>query len=284
VSSSQAATLLGVGAILLWATLASLTALSRAIPPFEMIAIVFLIGGGVVLLAAALRGRLARAIPTPASFALGVAGFFGYHALYFAALKLAPPAEASLIASLWALFTVLFSALLPGHRLRASHLVGAVLGLVAAAVLVWDKLGHGEPSSTSTLGFVLALACAFVWSSYSVLSRLFADVPSESIAAACLVTSALAFFTSLTFETWTPPETTSWLALIGLGLGPVGAAFLLWDIGMKGGSVPVLGVLSYASPILSTALLVALGLAQATWSLAVACALMVAAAAIATRL
>jgi len=283
VPSSKAATLLGVGAILLWATLASLTALSGAIPPFETTGIVFVIGGGVVLLAAALRGRLALVMPTPASLALGVAGLFGYHALYFAALKLAPPAEASLVASLWALFTVLFSALLPGHRLRASHVLGATLGLAAAAVLVWDKLGTGNPSPSGTLGFILALACAFVWSSYSVLSRLFAHVPSESIAAACLVTSALAFFTSLAFETWIPPEPTSWLALIGLGLGPVGAAFLLWDIGMKGGSVPLLGVLSYASPILSTALLVVLGLAQATSSLAFACALMVAAAAIATR-
>ena len=282
--SSKAATLLGVGAILLWATLASLTALTGAIPPFETTAIVFLIGSVVILLTAVARGRLARLIPTPASLALGVAGFFGYHALYFAALKLAPPAEASLIASLWALFTVLFSALLPGHRLRASHVVGAMLGLAAAAVLVWDKLGTGAPGPTGTLGFALALACAFVWSSYSVLSRLFAHVPSESIAAACLVTSALAFFSSLAFETWLPPEPTQWLALIGLGLGPVGAAFLLWDIGMKGGSVPVLGVLSYASPILSTALLVGLGLAHATWSLAFACALMVAAAAIATRL
>lgn len=281
--SSKAATLLGIGAILLWATLASLTALSRAIPPFETTAIVFLIGGTVVLLAAATRGRLADAIPTPASLALGVAGFFGYHALYFAALKLAPPAEASLIASLWALFTVLFSALLPGHRLRSAHVVGAMLGLAAAAVLVWHKLGSGERGPTGTLGFALALACALVWSSYSVLSRLFAHVPSESIAVACLVTSALAFVSNLAFETWVPPEPTSWLALIGLGLGPVGAAFLLWDIGMKGGSVPLLGVLSYASPILSTALLVVLGLAEATWSLAVACALMVAAAAIATR-
>jgi drug/metabolite transporter (DMT)-like permease len=283
VPSSKAATLLGIGAILLWATLASLTALSSAIPPFETTAIVFLIGGAVVLLAAATQGRLAHAIPTPASLALGVAGLFGYHALYFAALKLAPPAEASLIASLWALFTVLFSALLPGHRLRGAHVVGAMLGLAAAAVLVWHKLGTGERGPTGTLGFALALACAFVWSSYSVLSRLFAHVPSESIAAACLVTSALAFVSSLAFETWVPPEPTSWLALIGLGLGPVGAAFLLWDIGMKRGSVPLLGVFSYASPILSTALLVALGLADATWSLAVASALMVAAAAIATR-
>ena len=151
-------------------------------------------------------------------------------------------------------------------------------------MLVWDKLGAaGTAGSTSGLGFALAFACALVWSSYSVASRLFAQVPSESIAVACLGTSALAFLSSLAFETWTPPDTLSWLALVGLGLGPVGAAFLLWDIGMKGGSVPLLGVLSYASPIVSTALLVALGLAQASWSLAVACGLMVAAAIIATR-
>jgi drug/metabolite transporter (DMT)-like permease len=283
VASSKAATLLGAGAILLWATLASLTALRGAIPPFETTAIVFAIGGGVILLAAAARGRLALVRPTPASLALGVAGLFGYHALYFAALKLAPPAEASLIASLWALLTVLFSGLLPGHRLRSAHVVGAFLGLAAAAVLVWDKLGAGAAGSTGRLGFVLALACALVWSSYSVASRLLAHVPSESIAAACLVTSALALLASLGFETWISPQPAQWLALAGLGLGPVGAAFLLWDIGMKGGSVPLLGVLSYASPILSTALLVACGLAQATWSLALACALMVAAAAIATR-
>ena len=282
-ASTKTATLLGAGAILLWATLASLTALRGAIPPFETTAIVFAIGGGVVLLAAAVRGRLALVWPTPGSLALGVAGLFGYHALYFAALNLAPPAEASLIASLWALLTVLFSGLLPGHRLRAAHVLGALLGLAAGAVLVWDKLDARGAGATGALGFGLALACAFVWSSYSVVSRLYAHVPSESIAAACLATSALAFLSSLAFESWVPPEPAAWLALAGLGLGPVGAAFLLWDIGMKGGSVPLLGVLSYASPILSTALLVALGLAQARPSLALACGLMVAAAVIATR-
>ena len=59
----------------------------------------------------------------------------------------------------------------------------------------------------------------------------------------------------------TPTDTLSWLALAGLGIGPLGGAFLLWDIGMKKGNVPLLGVLSYAALILSTALLVALGLA-----------------------
>src|SRR4029077_14168051 len=97
-------------------------------------------------------------------------------------------------------------------------------------------------------------------------------------------TAALAFVCSLLFEQWTmPADRTAWLALVGPGLGAVGAALPLWAIGMKVGSVPLLGVLSYASPIISTGLLMLLGLAAPTWALAIACVLMVLAAIIATR-
>jgi drug/metabolite transporter (DMT)-like permease len=282
--SSGSATALGTGAILLWATLASLTALRGPIPPFQTTAIVFAIGGGLIIAVAALRGRLGLLRPTPASLALGVYGFFVYHALYFAALTLAPPAEASLISSLWALLTVLFSGLLPNHRLRLVHIIGALIGFAAAALLVWEKLGAVQRMDTAPLGFVLAFGCALVWSSYSVASRMLSAVPSESLAAPCLVTSVLAFLCSLLFEQWTtPPDARSWIALVGLGLGPLGAAFLLWDIGMKQGNVPLLGVLSYAALILSTGLLILLGLAEPTWQLGVACLMMIVAAAVATR-
>jgi drug/metabolite transporter (DMT)-like permease len=288
--SSRPATALGLGAILLWATLASLTALKGPIPPFETTAIVFAIGGALMVVLAVLRGRAALLMPTGASLALGVYGLFVYHALYFAALSLAPPAEASLITALWALLTVLFSGLLPGHRLRAAHVVGALMGFAAAAILVHDKLGGAVSGSGASFagarwGYLLALGCALVWSSYSVTSRLLASVPSESLAAPALLTAVLAALCSLAFETWTAPASgVSWAALIALGLGPLGAAFLLWDIGMKKGDVPLLGVLSYAALILSTAALVALGFAEPAWTLALACALMVAAAVIATRL
>ena len=283
-ASSGAATTLGMGAILLWSTLATLTTLKGPVPPFQTTAIVFTIGAGVSVLVALLRSRLHCIRPTAASLALGIYGLFGYHALYFAALKLAPPAEAHLISSLWALLTVLLSGLLPGAGLRLRHVLAAFLGMAAAAILVWDQLDLVQGTDAKRLGFALALGCALVWSTYSVGSRLLAGVPSESIAVSCLATAALAFVCSLLFEQWTmPADRTAWLALIGLGLGPVGAAFLLWDIGMKGGSVPLLGVLSYASPIISTGLLMLLGLAAPTWALAVACVLMVAAAIIATR-
>jgi drug/metabolite transporter (DMT)-like permease len=282
--SSKAATALGAGAILLWGTLASLTALSGPFPPFQTTAIAFTVGGTGLVLAAIIGGRASNLRPTPASLALGIYGLFAYHSVYFAALKLAPPAEAHLICSLWALLIVLFSALLPGNRLQPAHVLGALLGLGAAVMLVWDRLAANTATDTAPLGFALAFSCALVWSTYSVASRLLAAVPSESIAVSCLATGILAFLCSRLFETWVMPgDFVAWAALIGLGAGPVGAAFLLWDIGMKRGDVSLLGVLSYASPVISTGLLVALGIAEATWLLAVACGLVVAGALIATR-
>ncbi len=283
--SPNTATALGVGAILLWATLASLTAVKGAVPPFATTAVSLAIGGAIMAAVALVRGRPGLLKPTPASLGLGIYGLFVYHALYFAALSLAPPAEASLITSMWALFTVLFSALLPGHRLRPGHIIGALLGFAAAFVLTHDKLGGtGSDLSDVRWGYVLAAGCALVWSSFSVASRLLAAVPSESLAAPALASAALAALASLAFEAWIAPQDwVAWAALAAIGAGPLGIAFLLWDIGMKKGHVPLLGVLSYAALIISTALLVILGFAEPAWTLAVACALMVAAAVVATR-
>jgi len=282
---SAFATALGFGAILLWSTLATLTALKGpAIPPFQTTAITFAIGGLLLLAFAVARGRAKALAPHAKAFSLALYGLFAYHALYFAALRLAPAAEANLIASLWALFTVLLSGLLPGHRLHRRHLVAALLGLGAAALLVGGKGSSTGIYPSRVVGLGLAFACAFVWASYSVMSRLVAAIPSESLALPCLATSGLSFAASLAFEQWTAvPSATAWVALSLLGLGPVGAAFLLWDIGMKRGHIATLGVLAYASPIISTLLLVLLGLAEASIALAVACVMMVVAAGIAVR-
>lgn len=284
-AAAPLATTLGFGAVLLWSMLAALTALKGgAVPPFQTTAMTFAVGGLLVLAVSAVRGRLAAVRPTRASFALGLYGLFVYHALYFTALRLAPAAEASLVTSLWALFTVLFSGLLPGHRLLPRHLGGAALGLAAAALLTWDGLGTDGGRDGTGLGMLAALACALVWSSYSVASRLFADVPSDALALPCLATAALSAIACTLFEGWVaPPTAGSWAALVLLGLGPVGLAFPLWDIGMKQGNVALLGVLAYAAPVISTGLLVALGLAEARGTLAVACLAMVAAAWVASR-
>lgn len=275
-ANARTATLIGCIAIALWSTLAGLTVATGAIPPFELAALTFAIGGLLGLAYTAWRGRLvALSQPWPV-WLLGVGGLFGYHALYFAALKLAPPAQAGLIAYLWPLLIVLLSAFLPGGGLAPRHILGAVLGFGGVVVLIY---GRGDALSLpiqALRGFALALLCAFVWAIYSVLSRRFAGVPSEAIAGFCLVTAVLAAAAHQMFETsvW-PAHLMPWLAILALGSGPVGLAFYVWDYGVKHGDIRFLGVASYAAPVLSTLILVAFGAAQANAALALACALIV---------
>jgi len=274
------ATLIGFGAILLWAVLALMTAASGAVPPFELAALTFTVGGTAGLIYAAARGKLAAlAQPWPV-WLVGVGGLFGYHALYFAALRAAPPAQASLVAYLWPLLIVLMSAALPGETLRLKHIVGALLGFCGAALLLWDKVGDGRPS----FGLALALGCAFTWSSYSIASRFLKKVPTEAVAGFCLVTATLAAACHAAFETTVWPTRPSEIAaILGLGLGPVGLAFYVWDYGVKHGDIRLLGVASYAAPVLSTLVLVLAGFAPATAALGLACAAIVGGAVIASR-
>ena len=74
---------------------------------------------------------------------------------------------------------------------------------------------------------------------------------------------------------------TEWVAIIGLGVGPVGAAFFAWDYGVKRGNIKLLGTLSYASPLLSTVMLILCGRAQPSWNVVVACLMIVGGAALA---
>jgi len=280
------ATLVGCLAVLMWATLATLTVSLKSIPPFQLLAMAFGVAFVVGSLWLLLSGGAKRfsVFVQPLSFWLSaIAGLFIYHALYFVALRLAPAAEANLINYLWPLLIVLFSALVPGGaRLRAAQLIGAVMGLAATGLLIGGggKLG----AVTGNLwGYIAAVACAFVWSSYSVLNRRFSEVPSEAMIGVCGVVALLGATTHLLFEPASAQlARAEWLALLALGCGPVGLAFLVWDYGTKHGDLPLLGTLAYGAPILSTLLLVALGLAQPTIGLLLAVGLVVGGAWIAT--
>jgi len=281
--ASSAATAIGLCAIVLWSALAVLTAASGEVPPFELAALTFAIAGGLGLLYAAARGRLGALVQPWPVWAVGIGGLFGYHALYFAALRRAPPAEASLIAYLWPLLLVLFSALQPGERLSARHLIGATLGLIGVGALFAGKSDGALFSGGSWAGDALALCSAFVWSIYSVASRRLKEAPTEAVAGFCLATAFLAALCHFAFEATVAPATAyQWLAILGLGLGPVGLAFYVWDFGVKHGDIRMLGVAAYAAPVLSTLILVAAGFAPATLALALACALIVAGAAVAS--
>ncbi|MGH6923822.1 MAG: aromatic amino acid exporter YddG [Propylenella sp.] len=276
------ATLVGFTAILMWSLLALFTAASGTVPPFQLAAMCFAVGSlvGLVWIVAGNRWRdLAQPWPV---WALGVGGLFGYHALYFTALRNAPPVEAGLIAYLWPLLIVLFSALLPGERLRWFHLAGAALGLGGTALIV-SRGGVAFEARYGT-GYLAAFGCALTWSAYSVLSRRFRDVPTAIVAGYCVATALLSALAHVLFETSVWPATSGeWLAVLALGLMPVGAAFYVWDHGVKRGDIQLLGVASYVAPLLSTLILILAGFGDFTLRIALAALLIAGGAALASQ-
>jgi drug/metabolite transporter (DMT)-like permease len=275
------ATVVGFSAVLMWSLLALLTIGSTPVPPLQLNAICFAIGGliGLVWTVRSGLGKL-RGISLSV-YAFGTLGLFGYHFLYFTAFRLSPSAETGLVAYLWPLFIVLFSGLLPGERLRVPHVTGALVAFSGAAVIV---LARDSGSGGSAFGLALAFLCALTWAGYSVLSRRMGQTPTESVTVFCLATAVLSLIAHLILEdTVWPQGPTGWVSVVALGIGPVGAAFFTWDIGMKKGDIQLLGVASYAAPLLSTVTLVAVGLARPTWTLLIAAVLITAGAALAAR-
>jgi Predicted permeases len=277
-------TLIGFSAILMWSLLALLTAASGTMPPFQLTAVCFSIGTLIGAIAIIRNPALVKSFRQPWQvWALGIVGLFGYHFLYFTALRNAPAVEAGLIAYLWPLLIVVGSALLPGERLGWHHVAGALMGL-AGTVMILTRGGNAGFGGGHLIGYGAAFLCALTWSGYSLLSRRFGDVPSVVVTGFCAATAILSALSHLALETTVWPETTGqWLAVIALGVGPVGAAFYTWDYGVKHGDIQVLGASSYAAPLLSTLVLILFGFGEPTLAILLACLLITGGAALAAR-
>jgi len=280
------ATLIGATAVLMWGLLALFTTLTGNVPPFLLAALSFGIATVMIVSKWLVRGEnvVAHLRQPFGAWALGVGGLFGYHFFYFMALRNAPPVEAGLIAYMWPLLIVLFSALLPGERLRWWHVTGAIIGFFGAVLLVTGGSGIGNFKSQYVLGYAMAIACALTWSAYSVVNRRFSRVPTDTVGGFCTVVALLATVCHFAFEKTVLPETwDQWLAVFGLGLLPVGAAFFTWDYGTKHGNIQALGAFSYAAPLISTLVLIAAGKGEASWVVAASCVLIIGGALIASK-
>lgn len=264
-----------LGAIALWATLATLGVSLRHVPPFLLTGVALLIGS-LIALPWIWRGRSALRLPLR-TLGLGVYGLFGYHFLLFLALRSAPPVEANLVNYLWPLLMVVLPpVLLVGVPLRPIHVVAALLGFAGAALAI---VGGGVSASASWhSGYALAAASAFVWASYSLWCQRVAPFPTAAVGVFALVSGLLSLACHAALEPSVVLSAKDWWLLAAMGLGPLGAAFFLWDIALKTGDVRQIGVLSYITPLLSTALLMLVSGRTLTWNIAGAAVLILGAA------
>jgi len=269
----------------MWGFLAFLSKSAEAIPPLQLNAMGFFVGGFVGLISWLFRPRAYEVLfgQKWQVWALNVGALFGCHLLYFIAIRNAPVVEVNLIAYTWPLLIVVFSALAPGEKLKWYHAVGVVLG-VAGAFIVISKGQINLLSSGVQLGHIIAIPYAIMWAGFSVLIRKYGYVPSDIVSGFCFACAALSGVAHFAIEpTIWALSSSQWLAVLGLGLLPMGLAFYAWDFGMKHGDRLILGVSSYAAPLLSTLILIVSGFAVYHWSIAIGCLLITVGAVIAAK-
>ena len=273
------ANLYALGAIALWASLASLGVSLTHVPPFLLTGIALVIGS-VPAWPLVLRDPSQWRIP-PRTLALGVYGLFAYHFLLFIALRNAPPVEANLVNYLWPLFIVVLApVVLPGVALRLPHVLAALLGFGGAAMAI---AGGRELSGTLAWGYLPALAAAFIWATYSLLTKRVAAFPTTAIGLFGLVSGLLSLLCHVLLEPAVTLHARDWALLAVLGLGPLGASFYLWDKALKLGDPRHIGILSYLTPLASTALLMTVTGRPLSWSITLAAVLIIGAAVMGTR-
>lgn len=275
------ANFLALGAIALWASLAALGVALSHVPPFLLTGLALLVGS---LIALPLSRFDLRQWRVPAStLALGVYGLFGFHFLLFIALRHAPPVQANLVNYLWPLGIVVMAPLfLPGVTLLARHVFAALLGFAGAALAI---LGGASGASDTgwAWGYLPALASAFIWASYSLLTKRVRAFPTAAIGSFALLSGVLSLLCHVLLEPAVALSTQDLLLIAVLGLGPLGGAFFLWDAALKRGDARQIGVLSFLTPLLSTLTLLLVRAEMPSLSIGLAALMIVGAAVIATR-
>ena len=267
------ADLLTLGAIFLWASLASLVTLLSDIPPLLLTGIGLIIGAAVSI--PSLRfGIMPWKVPAK-TLLLGVYGLFGYHLMLFLALQNAPAVEANLVNYLWPLLIVLLSPIFTKSlALNFRYVLAAISGF-AGAVIAITYNGSGLESLSIEVGYFFAFAAAVIWATYSLATTKVPSFPTPAIGLFALVSGLLAIGAHFLFEPAAAISSSDWLLLVVLGAGPLGGAFYLWDAALKIGDPRRIGLLAFLTPLLSTALLVVVSGDSLSWQLLIATALVV---------
>ena len=263
--------LAALGAIVLWSSLASLATLIPNVPVFLKTGVGLVIGSVIALPLA--RFQIKQLAVKPKILLLGVYGLFGYHAALFIALSTSPSVQANLVNYLWPLLIVLLAPLFSKKiKLNLRVVIGGLMGFIGASLAI---LSGSSSDGLFYSGYLFAFMAAVIWSTYSLATNRIGSFPTPAVGLFALVSGILSIAMHFVFETQVSLSSFDWMILVLLGLGPLGAAFYLWDYAIKRSNPQEIGLLSFLTPLLSTGFLLVITGQALSWLLAIAAALIV---------
>jgi len=240
-----------IGAILCWASLPAATGSGLVGLTSEELMFFSFTSAAVYLYLqdVVLTRSLAVFVPEIKVTLLGVWGIFLYHYIYYLALSRAPLAEGAILATTWSFWIVVFSSVLLFKKLKIAIIVTAVVGMVGAALVI----ASGKDLSFNPeymKGYLLALTCGVIWSSFSVALG-HVKIKREPMTIFTIYAAILSAGLYLVTMPHDMPSIPSLLSAVYLGCVPLGLSFFLWNRALTGGNMVIIGFLSYFTPPLA---------------------------------
>ncbi|MEV5936777.1 DMT family transporter [Streptomyces sp. NPDC052079] len=230
--------------------------------PHEVAALFRFGGGAVVLLLITLVRRPQQSPPFKAvlgACVAGIVGVFGYNALFFWGVTMAPSSDGGVIFP--ALTPVITSLvlILSGHEsARPARIAGLGIGVGGAALFfVATTTAGGAGGSDRLMGDTIFLVGAAVWSVYTLLNRRLvvgmdpvqAVTYSTVAGSLALAVMAVPHFGSVQ---WGELSGGFWLNAVHMAIGPTAVAYLLYVRGIRDVGASTASVMMFAVPLFST--------------------------------
>ena len=195
---------------------------------------------------------------------------------YICALKKAPPEQVELIIYFWPILVAISSTLLLKHKFSVGHLLCCAISLAGISTLLINDSNGESINSLYFSGYFFALLASLSWALFTVFCCYHKNLPNEMTGMYFGPAAFFSYIFHIYFEVTIAPDTHEWIYLLFTGIGITGAAYRLWDFGIKNGNLRILTLLSYTNPIISIGLLIAFGAASPSSNLAIACFLVTA--------
>jgi len=270
-NKNQNGVLLGAASLLLWSTSAATTVLfgGRA-GAWQFLALATLFAG--LLQTAFCRLHLGMPLknifaPPPKLLALILGTFTLNMVAYTLALVSADKSQkvgVGLLNFLWPTLTVVFAAfLVPGSKMTGRLAFALALAFGGVLVANFDGIKSfcvdisppcsSIPVETSLFPYLLGLTAGVTWAVYSaMLARWKSWAGQYATCPLGFLTSAAIAFAVCAFKAgWAPLDAVSWAGILYMALGPLAAAYLLWELALHRAPPRILGLMASGKNILA---------------------------------
>jgi len=258
--NNQQALTFGLGAVLLWSTVATAFKLAlRHLQPLQLLFIAACTACLVLFIIILASGRWQQLLAVSSiernkTLLLGILNPGLYYIVLFKAYDLLPAQEAQALNYTWAITLALLSVPMLKQRLRNKDLVALLLSYCGVLIIAT----HGKPwllEFSNTTGVILALGSTLLWSfSWLINVRNQLDpilgLFLNFLGGLPFITIIMLWFTDF------PTISSSWWTAVYVGCFEMGFTFILWLKALKAtDSAAWIGNLIFLSPFVSLLLI-----------------------------